>query len=75
MVKGEGSHYCHSKLGLHASSAILFNIDYEGNIYQGCWCKKTNRGGVCCKITTKGMSGFNETFICIPWLIRIFTTR
>jgi hypothetical protein len=57
-VKGEGSHYCHHKVGMHTSNTIRFHVDYAGNIYQGCWCTKTYNGKVCSKQTTKGKTGF-----------------
>jgi len=57
-VKGEGSHYCHNKADVHASNTIRCQVDYQGNIYQGCWCMKTYNGKICSKQTTKGMSGF-----------------
>jgi len=57
-VKGEGSHYCHNKPGMHGSNTIRFHVDYQGNIYQGCWCMKTYNGKVCSRQTTKGKSGF-----------------
>ena len=57
-VKGEGSHYCHNKDGMHASNTIRFVVDYLGNIAQGCWCMKTYNGKICSRQTTKGMPGF-----------------
>ena len=51
-------HYCHNKPGMHASNTIRFHVDYQGNIYQGCWCVKTYNGKICSKQTTKGKSGF-----------------
>ena len=74
-VKGEGSHYCHNRLGTHKSSTIRFHLDCRGNIYQGCWCMKTHGRGVCSEQTTQGMTGFQDKMNCNPLLADIFTTR
>jgi len=74
-VKGEGSHYCHNKAGMHASNTIRFHVDYQGNIYQGCWCMKTYNGKICSKQTTKGMSGFISKMFSNNLLADIFSTQ
>jgi hypothetical protein len=74
-VKGEGSLYCHNKLGTHKSSTIRFHLDCRGNIYQGCWCMNTHGRGVCSEQTTQGMAGFQDKMNCNPLLADIFTTR
>lgn len=57
--KGEGSHYCLNKPGVHASNQIKFHIDYKGHMVQSCWSQKVYHGKPCCKQTTKGKSGLN----------------
>jgi len=73
-VEGEGSHYCHNKVGIHASNRIRFHVDYQGNIYQGCWCMKTYNGKACSKMTTKGKPGFVSK-IHPFYVADIFTTK
>jgi len=74
-VKGEGSHYCHNKAGMHASNTIRFHVDYQGNIYQGCWCMKTYNGKICSKQTTEGKSGFISKMFSNNLLADIFSTQ
>lgn len=57
--KGEGSHYCLNKPGIHSTNQIKFHIDYKGHMVQSCWSNKIYHGKACCKQTTKGKVGLN----------------
>lgn len=76
-VKGEGSHYCHNKVGVHTSNTIRFEVDYQGNIYQSCWSCKVNNGKPCNKQSTRGKTGFIDKIVPLDFgvLADIFTTR
>jgi hypothetical protein len=77
VVKGDGSHYCFNKPGVHASSTIRFEVDYHGNVYQNCWCSKTYNGKPCSKQSTKGKAGFIDKVVPSDYAIfvDIFTTK
>jgi len=77
VVKGEGSQYCHNKPGFHGSSSVRFHIDYEGNIYQNCWCAKSYNGKPCNKQLTKGKPGFIDKIVPAHYnvFVDIFTTK
>lgn len=63
LVKGEGSHYCFNKPGLHESSTIRFEVHYDGSVYQSCWSSKVYNGKPCCKVSTKGKTGFIDRIV------------
>ena len=67
-VKGEGSHFCHHKNGMHARSSIRFSVDYQGYVSQGCWCKKTYHGKICSRQETERARLFYDQ----PLFLNIF---
>lgn len=77
LVKGEGSHYCFNKPGVHQSSTVRFEVHYDGSVYQGCWSGKVYNGKPCCKTTTKGKSGFIDRIVPADFsvFVDIFTTK
>lgn len=76
-VKGEGSNYCLNKPGFHGSSTIRFEVHFDGSVYQSCWSTKVYNGKPCCKLSTKGQTGFNDRIVKADFgvLVDIFTTK
>ncbi len=76
-MKGEGSNYCFNKPGVHNSSTIRFEVHYDGSVHQSCWSSKVYNGKPCCKLSTKGKTGFNDRIVPSDYgvLVDIFTTK